>query len=569
MALWFQLLFGGQSRPPRWTGDPRVNVPISDLDPDKIHIVANPFPLEDLTTLVEMYAAASLHVNFPETTSNTTLRLDAPGLRQVNVRSWLSPIRKHRFFKFLSAEPEGDRRRRARLAKDPSALVSAVNVSVTIDMMDNLWKVLVDEGKKVLSLGLGRGHPEYAGLVNLLTPPDGPAYSSLRRAEYYWDDFQTSASLWPFEATSWLKEISSSGFGMWEKHPAWKKPQEPLPNVGSGRPPTLAQLLKYARAQPALPGGRNQTLPKLLGGLRLSEVASAQLAQLESHLSENWGLGLGKFVKPNQQMCQVPDLLEEIAQRGCNNYNKTSGPNDWNPSHLPAQPGASDRYQLKGIRNTLCGAEEFLGPLAAGAERARDRVKAANEERGGISRMKTPKDVVSGKNAVEHLAVLDRALQVFHVLYPAFKLYRPMVAGVAAAMQRACRLQDDLRERVRALRSNQSALWNLEWDADSDAAVLTFVMLPELEATKQRILSEHARFAARDDRLFGYYWHLGMNDFLLKQKVEDGWMKRLGLGNGPGRSQWIALRRRLFEILPFPFNYFADPFPFAGWSIYF
>ena len=565
-----QLVFGGRSGARGWTGDPRVNVPISDLDPDKIHIAASPFPLADLTTLVEAYAAASLHVTFPQASANITLGLEAPGMGQVNIRSWLSAAPRHPSFRDWAERLDGTRKVPAVLAKDPSELVALANITLTARMMQDLWPRLVDESLNVLSLGLGRDHPEYAALVNLLTPPPAPASSSLYHAESLWRNFHRSASEWPSQAASWLEDLSSE-LRMWETLAVWGEQQEPLPRVGPSRPPTLAQLLEYARAQPAMAGGRNQTLPQLLSGLWLSAGASIQLAEFDLHLTDQ-GLGLGKGARTEKRMCTAPDLLEAVAQGQCDN-NKTSVITK--PYPYRAAPGYSspDRYLLEALRDALCDAEDFLGPLAAGAEKARDRVKAAIEERGGISQLDSLASRFQGRSLVRRLAVLDRALEVFHVLYPALKLYRPMLAGAAAAMQRACLLQDALRERVHALRNNQSARWNLEWDADSDAAVLTFVVLPELQSTNRHILSAHARVEAGEDWRFRGFGATAVLSGILKDELASGWIQRLGLEGPPEtlRLQWSFLRMRLAEILPFPFNCIADPSPFFGhnfkWSM--
>lgn len=57
-----------------------------------------------------------------------------------------------------------------------------------------------------------------------------------------------------------------------------------------------------------------------------------------------------------------------------------------------------------------------------------------------------------------------------------------MLANLASNMLRACVLQDELRQRVRALHRSQSAWWDLEWDDAREIVNLT--LLPFSRPTK-------------------------------------------------------------------------------------
>ena len=72
-----------------WVGDPRVNIPIWNLHPEDLDVVAVPFPMADVVTKAEVYTNACFDIRLPRRTFNITLRLDVPGLARVNVPSSL------------------------------------------------------------------------------------------------------------------------------------------------------------------------------------------------------------------------------------------------------------------------------------------------------------------------------------------------------------------------------------------------------------------------------------------------------------------------------------------------
>lgn len=139
---------------------------------------------------------------------------------------------------------------------------------------------------------------------------------------------------------------------------------------------------------------------------------------------------------------------------------------------------------------------------------------------------------------------------------PALKLQRPILAGIAREMQRACLFQDALLERVQSLRYDKpSRWWNLEWDDDSETVVVTFVTFLELEDARAFIKSELDQLRAAGDPLIWSSRDIRYIKGDLASTMGPGWLERLGFERAPiivtfGPDTWWAkIRWYLWDVV--------------------
>ena len=225
--------------------------------------------------------------------------------------------------------------------------------------------------------------------------------------------------------------------------------------------------------------------------------------------------------------CTDPAFLAEVAKRRCDD-NKTSI-FVVNPDLRHYGQIDSERRLLEMLTDDLCEAERFMRPLATAIVKIRDRVQAAVDERGGISVFEYLASYFRRDGVVRRMAVVDRGLGAFLPFVEPLGLQRQLLAGVARSMLKACRLQDALRARVDTLYADQSARWSLEWDANSSAAVVTFVTFPEIEEAMMQVESALAQMKAERERRWCHDNGLGPLELKLVLKMKDGWLRRLGL----------------------------------------
>ncbi|KAH6614438.1 hypothetical protein B0J18DRAFT_413607 [Chaetomium sp. MPI-SDFR-AT-0129] len=541
--------------PAGWTGDPRVNLSISSLHPEDIDILAIPFPVADLATVADMYTHAPLDILPHHHAPNITLRLDAPGLAPVDVASWLFSLCSPPFgfdgssdYWEISKRWEGGggfalwlkvyvrqsttgpgeyKQVQALRAEHAPLAVDRANVTLTLELMETLWPVLIQAANDLLVLGLGRDHPDYRPLRNSLIEPGRtkPALLSLVRAKELWEGLHSSALAWPYGAQAFLRSVRAF------MQPAVERRADnnnnnnstiaaTFPRIGSSQPPTSLRLLRHARRQHP----PNQTLPGLLASLQPSANTTGQLRGMMVALDSNLDINrLG--------LCRVPRLLEAIAEGHCIRTN-TSGMSI--PYWAPLGSHCHPTDCMGGLREALCDAEELLSSVAAAAERAKARVL---EERGGGGALSRWERVV-GRYYRDGVAwrtrTLERALDAFHALYPALRLQRRvLLADLAASVQRTCDAQDALRARVHAARKDQSSWWDLKWDAGRETVALTFVTLPELQDTVAPLDAAYDRIEAQFRELWQLEKQIEEAVGRLKTKVSDGWLERLGLGDLP------------------------------------
>ncbi|AEO67501.1 uncharacterized protein THITE_160867 [Thermothielavioides terrestris NRRL 8126] len=487
------LLFLGahRGRPREWTDDPDINGPISNWDPRGVRIVSAPFPVAELVSVAESYAAAARHIKDPQSVSNISLRLEAPGIRRVDLRSWILNLPRDPTFRKITGVNETSPRL-LRLAENPAALIAETNISLTISMIESLWRRLVDEGLAVLALGLGENHPEYAALTGPLASPPIPVSSSLNSAAALWTSLQREAYVWPAQSLAWLQKMAWRLDG-WGIGPVAGKDQElqPLPRLGR-RAPTLSELLEYDRARPAF-AGRSRTLPQLLDGLQLSRNATSLLGRF--HISPALGInGLSGTI------CTDPGLLDAVARGRCDDNLTAVIEKPLGYRNLAAAL-KSDRLTLEGLRDAL-SAFSRLDSLAS-------------HFRDGLAR---------------RMGKLERAIDAFHPLYSSLKLQRQILAGAARNLQHACFLQESLLERAGSLLSDPSARWKIGRDVDgSRRVVVTFATVPELDDAIAYLKSEYSRILARYRRLRQPWYTASDAISLLHRSISGGWMERLGV----------------------------------------
>lgn len=180
----------------------------------------------------------------------------------------------------------------------------------------------------------------------------------------------------------------------------------------------------------------------------------------------------------------------------------------------------------------MCDSEELLSSLAAPAQRVRDHVRIAVEERGGISlRESLARHFKDG--IARRMATLDRALDVFYRLRSSMALHQQMLATMATRMQRVCSLQDEVRDRLRLLPYDWSAWWQLyrERCAAREAVGLAFVTFPAAQYTIAHIQEAMARLDAQTEPLMD---ERGFSEAYerLRSEALAGWERRLGLDGG-------------------------------------
>jgi hypothetical protein len=107
-----------------------------------------------------------------------------------------------------------------------------------------------------------------------------------------------------------------------------------------------------------------------------------------------------------------------------------------------------------------------------------------------------------------------------------------MLANMASKMLRACALQEELRQHVRALDEAQSAWWHLEWDDVRETANLTFVTFPPVQDTVRELRVAMQRIEAWAKPNAGT-WYMGKAIAALESVVLPGWIDRVGLGGLP------------------------------------
>jgi hypothetical protein len=232
-------------------------------------------------------------------------------------------------------------------------------------------------------------------------------------------------------------------------------------------------------------------------------------------------LGLGD----TEGLCTDPGFLAVVAQGRCRD-NKLSV--FVREPYLNAFNTDSERLRLEMVTDAVCETAAFLRSLANAVVRVRERVQAAIDERGGISTFERLTSSF-GDGVVKRMAVVDGGLSALLPLVSSLDLQRQLVAGVARTMLQACRLQDDLRARVRSLGLGPSAPWRLEWDANSSTAVVTFVTFPEIDEVRLQIKAELARMNAERRRGWYHFSVLRSITGQLEKEMSDGWLQRLGL----------------------------------------
>lgn len=524
-----------------WAGDPRVNIRVSKLSPDDIDIVASPSPLTDFITIADTVMDASLHLFLPHRTSNITLALDAPGLPRVDVASWLPTAEVIE----LVRPPTGFAYRekiRPLKAEHAPLVVSLANITLTLELMETLWPVLLHAASDLLFSGLSPEHPKYDNLNESLAEPPRPKLISLVRAGQIWGDLYSVGRMWPWNGRSLLLGLKNDI--EWEvfEWPGTRKRRSNSvgsPNVRSARLPDPHELLQHARRSLA-PG---RTLPGYLASLRPPSNTSIQLDGMLEALTERSDPRFlpsyyirgaprddGGLWMDQQGQCRARKLpwetgLRETAEGRCRDPKRAFAYLSYG---IPMDIACASDECIPALRDALCDAEEFLASVAAAAE----KVKAAVvEERSTPPRFVRLFSYFHEDDIEEKIRVLDGALAAFYALYPALKIQRRLLAGVAARVQRVCILQDTLRHRIRSALSDRSWWWDLEWDADREKVVLAYAMLPEIDDTLAILKNASDRIGAQDAAIWELEDFLKQAVRLLKTEVSAGWVERLGLGN--------------------------------------
>ncbi|KAH6848155.1 hypothetical protein B0I37DRAFT_446280 [Chaetomium sp. MPI-CAGE-AT-0009] len=559
ICAWFCLgPYGQGAMQGSWDGDPRVNIPISSLHPEDVEIVAIPFPIADVVTMAEVYTNASFDIRLPRRTSNITLRLDAPGLVRVSVASFLPQVR---------AVVGYDAKYRKEItgtkvikAENEPFVVDMANTTLTLDLLEKLWPVLVHATTDLLVFGLGRDHNDYGAFrdaLRSLANPEKPSLIAhrpgpslvliaLASARDLWGElYYSRAVAWPDTALEWLHSFwwritNSESYGPSQRPgKGGGGSGSSAPTLGSSRLPSSTQLLRHARRQ--LPA--HETLPGLLAGLPVSWNATVQAYQTKAffarvHPYRKDKAGLHSGLKTDHTLlCFSQDLLEAVADGRCPEHASEESVVQNHLHHLPYWARSTKTVCddsggcLHGLHGAICDAETFLSAFAAKAKEVKARVKEVVEARGGFS----PSERVAGHynrdGIVKRTRTLDRALDTLDSLLSSLAIQHRILAGMATRMLHVCALQESLQERASSLDESQSAWWDLAWDADRDTVVLRMATFPEIEDTADMLRKASARMRAEHESIRPRTIEAIEQ---LKAKVSAGWLKRLGLDDLPG-----------------------------------
>jgi hypothetical protein len=526
-----------------------AHTPITSLQPDHIVIEAAPFPFSDLFRVAELYSNASDALYLPSraySNSNVVLGLDFPGLAQVDVASWLPKTRLGT--RAGQSNKSQSKKSPIRLpAEKASLVVDIANVTIALNMVQEVWPALIHATTDLLVIGLGRDHPEYRGLRNsllavlALRQPQIASDYPLPLLENLWDDLRAYAASHPPEADKWLRRLLEA----LEKDVAGNRSEAeciqhsrnqgeaPWLTLGSSAP-TLEQLVEHDR-------GRRQTIPQLLSGLTLSPEACLQSLRVAARMARAarppryWthrGVGMDRhndFCMPRARR-----LLDDVAENRCRPPTTYLG--GLRTRYFINRSPTSNKQVIEAVSTALCAAEDFLSAVAAPATRVRDRVLSAAEERGGTAvtctqrianYFKTPQETIW-----QRIARANTALDVVQQLRALIGIQRRLLANMAILMRRACVLQDGLRDHILSLRNNQSSWWRLEVDAKRGTTVLAFTTFPSSEETIAQFRAALARLKSQDEPLKRTR-ALEAVARELQEQLLSGWLERMDLGGLP------------------------------------
>lgn len=174
--------------------------PISGLSPDKVVIRAATSPADDLAMVSELYANASTAINIPHHNLNVTLALDDPGLIRVNATSWLPETTLY-FERNLSKDQMRREEGKRLPAEYAPFIVDSLNTTITLEMANTLWPVVIHAATDLLAAGLGPEHPEYPALrAPLVRLRKGNGDKILTHARRLWPLLRDVTGSWPYHA---------------------------------------------------------------------------------------------------------------------------------------------------------------------------------------------------------------------------------------------------------------------------------------------------------------------------------------------------------------------------------
>ncbi|KAH6649808.1 hypothetical protein F5144DRAFT_597327 [Chaetomium tenue] len=508
-----------------WAGDPRVNVRVSKLGPDDIDIVTSPSPLTDFITIADTVMEASVHMFLPHRTSNITLALNAPGLPPVDVASWLPTVQVIELVRPPTKLSSHREKVRPLKAEHAPLVVSLANITLTLELMDTLWPVLLRAASGLLFSGLSPEHPKYDTLNESLAEPPRPELLSLVRAGQIWGDLYSMGREWPRNGLNLLTNVRydiESEVSPWPGTRKGSRSKAGSPNIRSARLPDPRELLQDARRS-LIPG---RTLPGYLASLRPSSNTSVQLDGMLEALTRRPTRGLpppyyfrgvpredgGLWMEP-QGFCDTMKPtwetgLRETAEGRCRDPERYFAYLSYGiPKDVPCTTDGC----ISALRDALCDAEEFLPFVAVAAERVKATVV---EERGTPSWFARLVNYFHKDDIEEQIRALDGALAAFYAL-----------------VQRVCILQDTLRHRVCSALSDRSWWWDLKWDAGREKVMLEYAMLPEVNDTLAILNDAFFRIADQNAAIWKLEDFVKQAVELLKAEVSAGWVARLGLGN--------------------------------------
>lgn len=230
-------------------------------------------------------------------------------------------------------------------------------------------------------------------------------------------------------------------------------------------------------------------------------------------------------------LCFSRKLLEVVAKGRCPEHTSEESVllnrlPYWTPFNSNTDCGSASC--LHNLHDALRDAEIFMTAFAAKAKQVRARVQDAVSQRGGFSLAERAAGSYGKGGIVRRARMLDRALDTLDALLSSLAVQHRILAGLAVRILHVCALQNGLRERARVLHEDQSAWWDLKWDAEREVVVLSVVTFPELENTVEMLQVAH-------DRMSDEYQTMRPRTKeaveQLKAKLSAGWMERLGLGD--------------------------------------
>ncbi|KAK1749572.1 hypothetical protein QBC47DRAFT_441667 [Echria macrotheca] len=446
-----------QPKPWTWTGDVRVDVPVSTLNTDPPTLSSSMLRLQDYAQYV-MVAMLRLSdtVELPRGPNQTPLVLDAPGVDK-NAILRKSPTDK---------DPEDMR-------QDMYRLIAISNLTITLTMMDELTPHLSRAAVELLDLLNRYDSNDYSSVRDGLMLPPAPVGRSIGAASSLWVGLRGfGIARLRGDVVRWTSNLARSHRLLAKVFEAEPDAQPSAIALGR-RAPSFDQLMDHYRHRYA-PSDAAITLPRLLASLNISSQATRWVSAWTTSISGPSSImDLRGICRDRYRHGSVWNrtTLEAIASGNCNP--------DGKKDYVGVLSGDAVRdvdwefpvwLIIDALNDALCDAEVFLSALG-------HKVAHVLGITSGLLRQGDldPKDtaVLRGKGGA-----LDAWFTQFRLLFTAVRLQRPVVVDTASQLLILCRAFDNLEAKLSALH-HSTGWWTAHWDETARRIAVDFAVIPQ------------------------------------------------------------------------------------------